>query len=727
MEYLGIIIGQGLVQMDPTKLSTIKDWHPPSSIKGVRSFLGFANFYQKFIPNYSNIVAPIVLLTHKDHPWSWTNPQQQAFDALKSIFSSAPVLCIPDISCPFSLMTNASLLAAGAVLMQADKGGDLHPCTYFSRTFSLAERNYDIYDRELLAVILALAEWKQYLQGTSHPISILTDHKNLSYLKDPQKLSHHQAHWSLFLQDFDIVWKVTLGTHMGPADALSHKDHLDTTEDNTDTPILPDPVVVNALDLVLSHHIQSSSASDPFVLRALAALTDGSPLFTCASLSDWSFDNGHLYFRNCMCVPSSAQSALLHSIHSSPLMGHMGVFHTKAILERDFWWLGLSTFVKAFITGCPVCQQNKANTHPVVPPLVPITSTVSLLFKQLSVDLITDLPLSSGFDSIMVVVDHGLMKGVILAPCLTTIDAAGITQLFFDFVFKHFGLHDTLILDRGPQFASAFAKELAHLLQYDVRLSTAYHPQTNGQTERTNQELETYLRIFCTNNPTKWVQFLPSAEFHHNSVPHSSTKKSPFSLLYGFEPRSYPSLGKTFLPALEEQLSHLNEARKEALAAHDSARRLMTNRTTRSFTPWKVGDKVWLEATNLWLHYPSRKLAPKRQGPFEIIQVLSPLTYKLRLPSTWKIHDVFHASLLSPYHSTESYGPQAPPPPPDIIDNEEEYEVEAILSHKGPNARRLYLTAWKGYPSSENTWEPKVNLCHSPILLNSYKSRHGLR
>ena len=213
---------------------------------------------------------------------------------------------------------------------------------------------------------------------------------------------------------------------MGPADVLSRRDHLDTTEDNADTPILPNPMVINSLDLTLARHIKSSSASDPFVLRALAALDKGSPLFTCISLLDWSFDNGHLYFRNRMFVPPSAHSALLHSIHSLPLSGHMGVFHTKGILERDFWWPGLSTFIKHFVASCPVCQQNKANTHPVVPPLLPIKSAISLPFRQLSVDLITDLPPSAGFDSVMVVVNHGLMKGVILAPCLKTIDAAGV-------------------------------------------------------------------------------------------------------------------------------------------------------------------------------------------------------------------------------------------------------------------------------------------------------------
>ena len=171
----------------------------------------------------------------------------------------------------------------------------------------------------------------------------------------------------------------------------------------------------------------------------------------------------------------------------------------------------------------------------------------------------------------MVVVDHGLMKGVILAPCSKTVDANGIAQLFFDYVFKRFGLHDNLISDRGPQFASAFARGLARLLKYDVHLSTAYHPQTDGQTERTNQEIETYLRIFCANNPHQWSKFLTSAEFQHNSVPHSSTKVSPFSLILGYDPRIYPPLGKTFIPALENRLSSLDSARKEALAAHETA------------------------------------------------------------------------------------------------------------------------------------------------------------
>ena len=250
-----MIIGQGEVRMDEKKLDAIKEWKPPTSIKGIRLFTGFANFYRKFITDFSNIVAPLNLLTRKGEPRVWTQLQQCAFERLKHIFSSTPVLRIPNVTHPFSIMTDASLLATRAVLMQMDENLDLHPCSYFSCTFSSTQCNYDIYNQKLLAVILALEEWCQYLQGTTHPITIITNHKNLSYIKDPQKLSRQQARWSLFLQDFDIQWQVTPGTKMAPADVLSRRDHVDTTLDNQETSICPEPIIVQALDLALTQKI----------------------------------------------------------------------------------------------------------------------------------------------------------------------------------------------------------------------------------------------------------------------------------------------------------------------------------------------------------------------------------------------------------------------------------------------------------------------------------------
>ena len=160
MEFLGMIIGQGEIKMDGKKLEAIKEWKPTTSVKGIWLFTGFANFYRKFIPDFSNIVAPLNLLTRKGEPWVWTQLQQCAFEHLKYIFSSAPILRIPDVTCPFSIMTDASLLAAGAVLMQMDENSDLHPCAYFSHTFSSAQRNYNIYDCELVfeSPVLGLAK-----------------------------------------------------------------------------------------------------------------------------------------------------------------------------------------------------------------------------------------------------------------------------------------------------------------------------------------------------------------------------------------------------------------------------------------------------------------------------------------------------------------------------------------------------------------------------------------
>ena len=216
------------------------------------------------------------------------------------------------------------------------------------------------------------------------------------------------------------------------------------------------------------------------------------------------------------------------------------------------------------------------------------------------------------------------------------------------------------------------------------------------------------------------------AEFVHNSATHSSTQRSPFSLILGYEPRAYPKIGQTFIPSLEERLSLLTQTRDEALAAHERTQQMMKEWITTKFTPWKVGDKVWLEGRNLRLHYPTKKLAPRWEGPFEISHIISPLAYRLRLLPTWKIHDVFHASLLLTYQETAKHGPNFINPPPAEIEGEEEYEVANILSHWGTPGRRTYLVSWKGYSSAENTWEPETNLQHAQTLLKKYKQQNKI-
>ena len=398
---------------------------------------------------------------------------------------------------------------------------------------------------------------------------------------------------------------------------------------------------------------------------------------------------------------------------------------TRQLVAAEFWWPGLASFVHRYVEGCALCQQNKVNMHPTVPPLSPIKSVASRPFQQISCDLITDLPVSSGFDSLMVVVDHGLTKGVILCPTKKSVTAEGIASLFFHKVFLRFGLFDKVISDRGPQFTSAFARELGKLLHYDLSLSTAYHPQSDGEMEQVNQEVETYLRIFCGNNPASWSELISHAEFAHNHRPHSVTNQSLFYLMMGYEPRALPSvISDTSIPAVETRLKTLSAARNEALAAHELARQVMSSRSRRGFNSFAKGDKVWLEARNLKRLIINPKFTPKREGPFTITKVLSPIVYQLRLPRTWKIHPVFHASLLSPYRENEVHGKNFPAPPPDLIDGEEEYEIEKIIRHRGTPMTRSFLIRWKGYSAEEDSWVPEQDLKNAKSALTVYKKLH---
>ena len=254
-------------------------------------------------------------------------------------------------------------------------------------------------------------------------------------------------------------------------------------------------------------------------------------------------------------------------------------------------------------------------------------------------------------------------------------------------------------------------------------MSTAYHPQTDGQTERTNQEIEAYLRIYCANNPHKWADRLGTLEFAHNIHTHTVTKQSPFKLLLGYEPNSLPLQTKQSpIPTVQDRIQLLQEIRKEAIAAHDIARMNMLKHASRKFTPFKEGQKVWLEATNLRIPGISTKFLPKRTGPFVIKEKLSDLVYKLKFPNQWKIHNTFHASLLTPFIQTEEHGPSFSHPPPDIVEGEEEYEIEAILRHKGKGKRKQYFVRWKGYEDSENMWLQEQELKrNAKDLLDEYR------
>ena len=421
---------------------------------------------------------------------------------------------------------------------------------------------------------------------------------------------------------------------------------------------------------------------------------------------------------------------MIQRYHDHPSAGHPGEQETYRLAKNEVYWPGMATFIKNYVKGCAACQQYKINRNPSHPPLQPIDPPTSTRpFAQIAWDLLTDLPKSNGFDSILSIVDHGLTKGVILTPCTKEITSKGVTDILMEKVYTRFGLPDKIISDRDPRFRANSLQALCKRLGITQSFSTAYHPQSDGTTERFNQEIATYLSIYCTGKPSSWSENLPLLEFTHNSRTHSDRKKTPFELMYGLNPRGIPAiLEETNIESTEQRIESLDQARKEAIAAHKLAAERMQHRIKSRFQPFALGQKVWLENKNLRLPFKSKKIAPKRLGPFKITQVLSPLTYQLELPETWRIHNVFHANLLTEYTENDIHGPNPEPPPPDLIDGEEEYEIEGILNHRTRKGKIEYYTKWKGYDHEENSWEIEAQfLPHAQEILEEYQNEHHLK
>lgn len=769
IEYLGVMVSNGQVTMDPIKVEGILEWPTPKSVKETQSFLGFCNFYRRFIKDFSKIAQPLFQLTRKGTIWNWNTPQEEAFKSLKAQFTTAPMLVSPDTTKRFCIECDASDFATGAILTQLEDDQTWHPVAYLSKSLTETERNYDIHDKELLAIIRALETWRHYLEGCKYQVEIWTDHRNLEYFKKAQNLSRRQARWAQFLTRFDFTLEHKPGKG-NKADGLSRRaDHKEGVEfDNHGQTLLPEQLfakntsifassngnktlerririkttrIINpetldiGINTGLKEKIKKHKELDDIVLQSLETIKQSGPRSMRLGLQEWNLEDGLILFRGKVYVPRNQElrREIVKNHHDTIIMGHPGRDKTTALVQENYWWPGMRHFITNYVKGCAICQETKNITHPTREPIHP-TEIPNRPFETITMDFITDLPISDGFDSILVVTDRHT-KTVIFEPCLKTINADKTADLLLKKVFRRYGIPSKIICDRGPQFASQVMRTILQGLGIQLALSSAYHPQTDGATERVNQELEQYLRAYCSRRQNIWSQLLPYAEISHNIRPHSATGKSPFELMHGYS----PSWGMQIttnpeIPTADQRLKELQELRDEATAALQMAADVMKRSNQGLKTPdFQIGQQV-LDGKNLRMLSTSgsHKLQNKRYGPFPIVDVIGYGTYRLQLPPSWKIHPVFHASLLLPYHKTEEHGPNFIRPPPDIINDEEEYEVEAILDSKINKTYRKedqlrYFVKWKGYPDSENEWISSRNLENAPLLVEQFHKENPSR
>ena len=527
VEFLGIIITKDMIMMEPLKLASIRDWPVPTTVKQVCSFLGFGNFYHRFIFGFAHIAWPLHNLMRQSKIWEWTTKCQTAFELLKEKFSTAPVLQMADVSKQFILETDASKWAIRACLMQKDKNGQLHPCGYLLHALTTTERNWQIYDQELYAIIYTLEEWKYLLLGADQETVIHCNHKNLTYYHSPQWLTAGQACWWNNLSQYNLKLIHVPRSKLIQADALSHQSNHVMEEDDETITMLPNELFTSLIATNLRDKITQATWDNELAKKIKDCLQKQLPPPMHTALSNWSLENNLILFKGKVYVPTNIDiwKEITTSFHNLTLTRHPRFFKILHLIKEHYWWPGMTVFLKKYIDSCATCQQMKLNTHPTVMPLMPIKSHAHWPFQQITMDFIIDLPLSDSFDSIFVMVNQGLPKGVILIPCNKMITTLQTENLLIREVFKWFGLPDKIISDRGPQFTAAAFQEVMKALKIKHSMSTPFHPQADGQTECLNQELEVYLHIFCTNEPHTWNSLLPIAEFAHNQHTHMRLQK----------------------------------------------------------------------------------------------------------------------------------------------------------------------------------------------------------
>ena len=490
VKFLGSIITTDGIQMDKEKVKAIKEWLESRNLKEVQAFLGFANFYQRFIQGYSQICTPLTKMTKKEQPFHWECEQREAFEKLKKKFILAPILASFDPERKIILETDTSDQALGSCLSQPDAEEQLHPVAYCSRKFSGPELNYDVPNKELLAIVDAFEEWQAYLEGSRYPIVVYSDHKNLSYFTTTKKLNQRQVRWAELLASYNFQIHYWKGSENKLADALSQRSDL-TTEETQERPLF----IGKGKTLVLDKP------------EVAILYQDNTPRQRHVSEKD--------------------QKKVISDHHNEPLLEHPGRDKTIELIQQRYQFLNMRKAVEDYIQQCPTYAQNKSIRHKPYSKQQQIEAPQQA-WQEITMDFIVKLPLSKDtitdikYDSILVVVDK-LTKYAHFIPWNEKGNTKDLAKVILKEIIANHGIPQSIISDKDKLFTSKFWNTWTQQLGTKIKLLTAYHPRTDRQTEQTNQTLEQYLRHYLNFKQNNWIDLLPLTQFAYNNHQHSTT------------------------------------------------------------------------------------------------------------------------------------------------------------------------------------------------------------
>ncbi|KAM4055916.1 integrase core domain-containing protein [Hirsutella rhossiliensis] len=615
VKYLGFIVNAGKgIACDPEKQRAIREWEAPTTVKGVRSFLGFANYYRIFIPDYAKITQSLDALLKKGTAFHWGRAENEAFQELKRRFCESPVLKQWDPSLPTFLETDCSGYALGGVLSQEGPDGRRHACAFFSKRLSPAEYNYPIHDKEMLAIMRCLDNWNAELRSCG-PFTILTDHRNLKASTLPKMKVFEVA-------DLQQLWDETV-------------------------------------------------AKDSIFRAAYKAVRDRERAFPPSlglkiQISECAIDAGkRLTFRDRIWS------------HDSVATGHPGREGTLAIVARRFYWPGQSQLVrrrKGFLKPLPIPDRPRSH---------------------LSMDFITDLPPTGPSKAryLWVIVDR-LTKAVTL-EVMDNMEAEPCANRFLQCHYRFHGMPRSIVSDRGSNWLSRFWKRFCRLAGVTQKLSTAYHPQTDGGPERMNQEIEAYLRAYVSDQDSP---FFAEHGYHVD----------PISVEESEEPPRHREESRA--DSLLSRLQEVNEYMQAVMASSQQQQEEAANAKRQPAERFEVGDKVWLSMANYRSPRPCKKL-DWLHHKYTVTKVIS--SHVVELDVRGSIYPRFHVD-------------DAQPPPVQDESGTDLWDVDEILcarwKKRGRGEFRQALVRWTGY--AEPTWEP-VEWLQGTIAMKAFEDKNA--
>ncbi|GJV42954.1 putative reverse transcriptase domain-containing protein [Tanacetum coccineum] len=566
VQFLGHVIDSQGIHVDPAKIKSIKDWASPKMPMKIQQFLGLAGYYRIFIKGFSKIAKPITKLNQKKVKFVWGDKQEAAFQLLKQ-----------------------NLCGLGAVLMQREK-----VISYASRQLKIHEKNYTTHDLELGAVVFALKIWRHYLYRIK--CMVFTDHKSLQHILNQKELNMRQRHWKERIKPLRVrALVMTIGLDL-PKKILNAQTEAQKPK-NIKNEDVGGMLIENLKDL------------EKLRTKKLETRTDGT---LCLNGRSWLPCYGDL------------RTVIMHESHKSKYSIHPGFDKMYQDMKKLYWWPNMKADIATYVSKCLTCAKVKAeHQRPsglLVQPEIP-----QWKWDNITMDYVMKLPKSlQGYDTIWVIVNP-LIKSAIFIPMRETDPMEKLARMYLKEVVTRHGIPVLIICDRDPRFASNFWRSLQKALGTSLDMSTTYHPQTDGQSERTIQTLEDMLCACLINFGKGWVNHLPLVEFSYNNSYHASIKAAPFEVLYGQKCRSpvcWAEVG-------EVQLT----------------------------SPEIVGDKVMLKVSP-WkgvVRFGKRgKLNPRYVGPFKVLEQVGFVAYKLKLPQELsRVHNMFHVSNLKKCYADE--------------------------------------------------------------------------